>query len=178
VINIVNNLSENGNNQIYGIIDWDLKNTESGRIIILGGSNRYSIENYLLDPLLMGIFFIREREKEANYFGEVSFRTYSEVSNMTEDDAKKIIDKVGSDLGLMSNNIVNYQLKNNWMLKISKEFACHQGHELEYLYKEKFPFLKRYQKEDELKFDIIDKVINDYPQFAPVELFDTIKRIT
>ena len=177
VINIVKNLSGNGNDQVYGIIDWDLTNTESGKIIVLGGNKRYSIENYLLDPLLMGLFFIRERDKDINYFGEISFRTYSEASKMTEDDAQKIIDKIISDLNLLTSNIVEYQLSNNYTLKISKEFLEHQGHKLESLYKVKFTFLKRHQKEDELKIDIINKVINDYPQFTPSELFDTIKKI-
>lgn len=177
VINIVKKLSESGNDQVYGIIDFDLKNTESGKIIVLGRNNRYSIENYLLDPLLMGLFFIREGKKDINYFGEISFRTYPEASKMTKDDAQKIIDKIILYLNLSTSDTVDYQLFNNWTLKVSKGFIQHQGHELESLYKDKFQFLNSYQKENELKMDIINKLINDYPQFTPLELFDTIKKI-
>jgi ABC-type multidrug transport system ATPase subunit len=49
VIDVVSGLSNNGNDQVYGIIDWDSNNPSKGRIIVLGENERYAIENYLLD---------------------------------------------------------------------------------------------------------------------------------
>ena len=43
VINIVNSLSESGNDQIYGIIDWDTSNISSGKVLVLGENDRFSI---------------------------------------------------------------------------------------------------------------------------------------
>jgi energy-coupling factor transporter ATP-binding protein EcfA2 len=177
VINVVNNLYSNGNDQIYGIIDWDLTNTSADRIIILGTNERYAIENYLLDPLLMGILMIRENKVAISDFGSLSISTYPEFKDLTQDDAQAIINKILTDLGLNSENKILYKTFNNWELHISKEFSEHQGHDLESLYKSKFPFLNSYRRENELKKDVIEKVINDFPNYAPIALSETIMKI-
>lgn len=177
VIELVSNLYKNGNDQVYGIIDWDKKNKSNERIIVLGENERYSIENYLLDPLLIGLLLIRERKINITDFDISSFCTYSEANKMTSVDAQNIIDKVLSDLNLNYGNKVKYSLYNGWDLEISEEFNLYQGHDLEKLYKSKYPSLKSYHKENSLKIDIIDKIINDYPQYSPSKIFGTIKKV-
>jgi predicted ATPase len=177
VIDIVNNLTNNGNEQVYGIIDWDTTNNSNNKILVLGEKDRYSIENYLLDPLLMGIFFIRERKYDFAYFGITTINRYSDLDKLSYEDAQKIVEKILIELGLNSENLVNTISINGWNLKISTEFNLHQGHELEILYKSKFPFLNVYQREDALKKDVIEKVINDYPQLAPINLFEILMKL-
>ncbi|RLK06569.1 ATP-binding protein [Tenacibaculum discolor] len=177
VIEVVKNLYSNGNDQIYGIIDWDLSNTSADRIIVLGKNDRYAIENYLLDPLLMGLLTIRENKIPITDFTGLSISTYSQVISLTQSDAQIIIDKVLNDLNLQSANRIKYKTFNGWELEITKEFNQHQGHDLETLYKSKFPFLNSYQREDALKKDVIEKVINDHPNYAPIELSDIIMKI-
>ncbi|MDD5361182.1 MAG: ATP-binding protein [Ignavibacteria bacterium] len=177
VIAIVNNLSKNGNDQVYGIIDWDNANSSFGRVIVLGESDRYAIENYLLDPFLMGILFIRERKLNFSDFGIASYTNYSDVSKLTQEEAQQIVNKVLLDLNLNSTNLVSSKLHNGWILNISKEFNFHKGHDLELLYKSKYPFLNAYKREDELKKDVIEKVINDYPHLTPIKIFEAIKKI-
>lgn len=82
VIDIVNNLTSNGNDQVYGIIDWDGSNTLKNRVLVLGEKDRYSIENYLLDPLLMGLLFIRECKFNFSYFGIESLNKYSDLGKL------------------------------------------------------------------------------------------------
>lgn len=177
VKDVVNNLFSNGNDQIYGIIDWDLNNSSNGRIVVLGEGDRYAIENYLLDPLLMGILFIRENKIAISDFGALSFSTYAEATKLNEADAQLIVNKVLTDLNLQSDNTETYCTFNGWELKITKEFKEHQGHALEDLYKSKFHFLNSYQREDALKKDVIEKVINDHPGIAPLELSETIMKL-
>jgi hypothetical protein len=177
VIEVVKNLFDNGNDQIYGIIDWDKENETKGRIIVLGENERYSIENYLLDPLMMGLLFIREAKISISDFALQNISSYSDLRDLTEIDAQKIIDYVLSTLNLMSANIVEYDLYNGWKLNVTDEFIVFQGHDLETLYKNRFPFLNVYQREDALKKDIIQKIINDFPQFTPNRIFETIKKI-
>jgi predicted ATPase len=178
VINVVNDLYNNGNDQIWGIIDWDRINIDAGKIIVLGKNERYAIENYLLDPLLMGILFVRESKKSFTDFGLSEIVSYSDAQKLTKESAQVIINSVLLELGLNSDNVVKYELQNGWQLDISEEFNLHHGHNLEALYKSKYQFLNCYQKEDSLKKDIIKKVINDYPLFTPLEIFKTIKRIS
>jgi ABC-type multidrug transport system ATPase subunit len=177
VIEIVTNLSKHGNEQVYGIIDWDGANPGNDRIIVIGENERYAIENYLLDPLLMGLLFIRERKLNFSDFNLSIYTNYSDISKLTQTDAQQIVDKILSDLGLFSTNIKPSLLQNGWTLNISQEFNMHQGHDLENLYKTKYAFLKIYQREDGLKKDVIEKVINDYPNYTPIQIFETIKKI-
>lgn len=177
VIDVVTNLTRNGNDQVYGIIDWDSVNTSRERLIVLGENERYSIENYLLDPLLMGLLFLRERKLNFSDFALSAYSNYSDINKLTFSDAQLIVDKILNDLGLHSSNLKCYHLQNGWTLNVSQEFNLHQGHDLEVLYKSKFPFLKSYQREDGLKKDVIEKVINDYPNFTPRQIFETIMKI-
>lgn len=177
VIDVVNNLYNNGNEQIYGIIDWDTDKQSKDRIIVLGEGERYSIENYLLDPLMMGLLFIRETKMQLSEFGIERISKYSEIGNLQPDEAQMIIDKVLSDLGLFSDNQIEYKLYNGWQLKISVEFNIFQGHDLENSYKAKYPFLNIHRRDDSLKKDIIQKIVNDFPEFTPKRIFDTIKKI-
>lgn len=177
VKNLVKGLYENGNLDIYGIIDWDTHNVSEGRIIVLGEGQRYAIENYILDPLLMGLLFLREKKLTTRYFGVASFSTYIEINGMTQDDAQLIVDKVLADLCLQSPNKVPYNTCNGWILFLTSEFCNLQGHTLEELYKNKYPFLKCYTKEDALKMDVIVKVIEEYYQFMPRDILYTIKSI-
>lgn len=177
VINIVDNLSKNGNEQVYGIIDWDGKNTSKGRVIVNGENDRYTMENYLLDPLLMGLLFIRMGELKFSYFDLSSYSSYTQANKLIESDAQLIVDKVLKDLGLYSTNTKPYTLQNGWTLNITEEFNLRKGHSLEVLYKDKYQFLKSYRREDELKKSVIEKVINDYLKFTPRKIFETILKI-
>lgn len=177
VIEVVKNLYSNGNEQIYGIIDWDLSNTSADRILVLGENDRYAIENYLLDPLLLGLLTIRENKIPITNFTGLSITAYSQVINLNQADVQIIIDKILNDLDLQSSNKAKYKTFNGWELETTIEFNQHQGHDLETLYKSKFPFLNAYQREDALKKDIIEKVINDHPYFAPIELSEIILKI-
>ncbi len=61
VRDVVNKLAiEFKNKYIFGIIDWDGKNGGNKHVKILGKGKRYSIENYILDPILIAAFLLRE----------------------------------------------------------------------------------------------------------------------
>ena len=177
VIDIVTNLSNNGNDQVCGIIDWDTVNPKQNRVLVLGENDRYSIENYLLDPLLMGILFIRERKFDFAYFGISELSKYSDLDKLTIVQAQLIIDKVLSDLELFTANIVQTNTIQGWHLNISSEFNLHQGHNLETLYKTKYPFLNAYHRENSLKIEVLEKVINDFPLLTPKKILEIIQMI-
>ena len=177
VIELVNKFSEYGNDTIYGIIDKDINNTSKENILVLGDGTRYAVENYILDPLLMGLLFIREAKKDFTYFGITNLNSYSDMGKLDENNAQIIINKILEDLILQPSNFIDYELYNGWNLKISKEFNDKQGHTLEELYKTKYPFLNVYHQEGDLKKVVIDKVINDYPQYAPKDIIKTMRKI-
>lgn len=177
VINIVNNLFDNGNEQVYGIIDWDTTNISVNRIIVLGENERYNIENYILDPLLMGLFFLREAKVTYQEMGLDGYNSYADLQSLKKEECQKIIDFVLTKLGLDFTNRTNYFTHNETELSVCSDFNVYQGHDLEALYKVKFPFLNIFQREDALKTDVINKIINDFPNFVPKQLYQTILKI-
>lgn len=177
VINIVNSLFSNGNEQVYGIIDWDTTNVSNERIIVLGENERYSIENYILDPLLMGLFFIREAKIAPAEIGLENYNCYADLQNINKTDCQIIIDYVLTKLNLKTENITTYSTLDNVELEISGEFNNLQGHNLEELYKKNFHFLNSYHQEGKLKIDVLNKVFNDFPKLIPKSIFETIDKI-
>ncbi|MEL7406424.1 MAG: ATP-binding protein, partial [Cyanobacteria bacterium J06558_2] len=59
VKSIVKQLVDCGNSNVYGIIDWDSYHASKDNIKVLGENKRYSIENYIFDPLLLVTFLLR-----------------------------------------------------------------------------------------------------------------------
>ncbi|MBK9317503.1 MAG: ATP-binding protein [Bacteroidetes bacterium] len=54
---VVSKLSSYGNKFVFGIIDWDTKNSPKDFVKVLGENKRYSIENYIFDPILISAFY-------------------------------------------------------------------------------------------------------------------------
>lgn len=177
VVSVVESLYDNGNEQVYGIIDWDLNNTSTDRTVVLGENERYSIENYILDPLLMGLFFLREAKKTFQDMG-LAHTSYAQLQTIEIEDCKKIIEFVLISLDLKTNNVEEYNTFSNLTLGVTREFNLLQGHDLEALYKTKFPFLNAYNNnEGSLKIEVIKKIINDFPLLVPKKLYEVILSI-
>lgn len=183
VIKITNLLRKAGNKFIWGIIDWDLENTEEDGVKVLGMGQRYSIENFLLDPLLIGILLWREKLEEPEFFGQTAETKYFEVSQFSTEALQAMInvvlDKLQPHFEVDSNTHQAYQILNGSTLSLPEAFARHQGHQLEELYLKVFPKLQQIKRGDEsaLKIAVIKKVIADFAELAPKELIDILKNV-
>lgn len=175
-------LREAGNKSIFGIIDWDLKSsTPKNKFIkVLGFNSRYSIENFLLDPLLIGILLIREKKYNSDYFGLEKNLSLSNLLNLTVEDCQKIIDKITLDFiekkQLKVENKYEYLTVRNYTLTIPEFIKTMQGHKLEETYKEIYPELNSVVKkgDNHLKNAVIIKVIGDFIDYAPNELLEIL----
>ena len=175
---IVNKLGDIGFKEFYGIIDRDKKSKSNGNILVLGEGERYAIENFILDPLSIGLLLIRIDSKMINkLFQGISFNCYADAKEMSKNDAQIIIDKILMELNFTKNEKVSYKLENGWELEIEDEFNNIQGHELESRYKQTFSELKRFQNTNGLIEEVIKTIMNDFPKFIVKSLLDTIKKI-
>jgi ABC-type multidrug transport system ATPase subunit len=59
VAKIVSSLKDNP--FVSGMIDWDRGAAGSERIVVLGSGERYSIENFIFDPVVLAGFLLQER---------------------------------------------------------------------------------------------------------------------
>jgi ABC-type multidrug transport system ATPase subunit len=76
---IVRKLRDGGSKTVYGIIDWDGQNCGNQYIKVLGKECRHSIENYILDPLLVATFLFREKWIDRSDIGLNDNETYSNL---------------------------------------------------------------------------------------------------
>jgi ABC-type Mn2+/Zn2+ transport system ATPase subunit len=182
VKNVVNQLQQAGSRTVYGIIDWDLTNCGNERIKVLGHGNRYSIENYILDPVLVAAFLLREKWIERSTIGLDDNENYIHFaifdSFRLQGIADFVVDQVKAHVPLaLQDEKLPCQYLNGQTINLPKWFLQLQGHQLESIFKQIFQELKRFQRESQLKSEIIAKVIDDIPSLIPYDLVCLFKEI-
>ena len=183
VRDVVNQLQQGGNRTIYGIIDWDLTNSGNERIKVLGEGNRYSIENYILDPVLVAALLLREKWIERTMIGLNDNETYVDFgtfdSSRLQEIADFVVDKVKEHVSLpiSENDTLQCQYLSGKNINLPKWYLQTQGHQIEANLKETFHQLRRFQREPELKLEIITKVIDDIPSLIPEDIMLLFKQI-
>lgn len=178
VSNIVNELRRLGNDLVYGIKDFDNKNHSSDYILILGEEKRYAIDNYIFDPIYVAFLLIRENILETENIG-LSSTTFVTLSQLKDDEIQCLIDYIIKELGLSSENTIEYMVQCGKQFHATKEYFFIQGHELEDKIKNKWPKLKSIAKggDNVLKNYILDTVFKNYPQFISVDFVELFKHI-
>ncbi len=180
---IVNVLTRNGNQTIFGIIDWDSKNNGNENIVVLGLNQRYSIENYIFDPILLAAFLLREKIRTREYFGLEEFENYFDFPKFTKNKLQTIVDKIISDINSQdeqqSNTTTNIVYYNSGQisLEIPLWYLHHQGHDLESKIKESYKELNKYKNSESLKSEIVKKVIDDLPEFISMDFINLFQSL-
>lgn len=178
---IVQLLRSMGNDSVYGIIDYDNHNEESDSVYVLGGPKRYAIDNYIFDPIYVGFLLVRENILSTAEMGIGSY-TFTKLSQLSHDEIQSIVDYVSSELGLNSGETINYSTQNTMSFSISKDYFTIQGHELEDKIINKWPKLnsiKRGQHDERIfKIFMLDKIINEYPEFLSIDFIETFNKIS
>lgn len=180
---IVALLRRNGNNKIYGVIDWDGKNSGSDFIKVAASGKRYSLENLIFDPLLLGVYLIRELHLRSEDAGLSAGMNYVTLGSLQPSECEKlasyIVDEVGKSVRSNGcNNVAKITYAGGLSISINSWFLEINGHELEEAIKNTFSPLKRFRNENDLKSDILKKVMVDFSKFIPndfVELFGSIQ---
>jgi ABC-type cobalamin/Fe3+-siderophores transport system ATPase subunit len=183
VIKITKILTDAGNPHIYGIIDFDEgKNKSTENLIVLGEGNRYSIENYIFDPVLVGMLLLREKFITADELG-ISEIIYNDISTHTQDNLQDlsnyVVEKVLTETKGTNFETKDCVLLNGITIAVPNWYLMNQGHNLEHLLIKVFPKLNELKKnkEEKLKLAIIEKVIDDFPKLISQDVIITLKQI-
>lgn len=183
---VVNKLYEGGNRTVYGIIDWDKKNNGNDRVKVLGHGKRYSIENYIFDPLLLGAFLIREKWIERDKIGLNSNETYVDIAKFDNDRLQVVANFIVSKVKEVKNfapptseeKNISCEYVGGQVISLPSWFLQIQGHELEKTLTDIFPQLKGLQRrQSQLKLEILGKVIDDIPTLIPKDLISLFNEI-
>lgn len=178
VVAVVNQLVKGGNRTVRGVIDWDTSNSSEDQVFVLGEGERYSIENYILDPLLIGLLLFREKLRDAQDIGFPSTIRYIEVHNQPPSTLQLVADHIAHLLNHSSaSGTTSYRYIGGAEIQIPTSIAIMQGHELEALLKSTFPQLNRFSREPDLKLAVISKVLDDFPELIPTTVVELFKEL-
>lgn len=183
VINATKVLRDAGNKFVWGLVDWDTKNTEDDFIKVLGDGSRYGIENYLFDPILVAALLFREKLVQRDELAlpdnatHVDFSTYD--NGQLQRIADFVIDKIKVIVTPDSENEASVSLLSGKTINIPVWYLHYQCHDLENKLLQAFPKLNAIKagKEDALKNAIIDKVIDDLPELISTDFLDVFKKL-
>lgn len=178
VIDITKTLRKAGNNLVWGIIDYDNNNKTESFIKVIGDGNRYSIENYILDPLLVTILLLREKLISRDDLGLSSEENYTDFINFGSKKIQSLLsfylEKVRHQVSPRNSDTTKVTLLNDIEINLPIWYLHHQGHSLENKILKAFPKLNgiKKNKEEALKMAIIDKVIDDVPSLISKDFLD------
>jgi AAA15 family ATPase/GTPase len=172
VIELTNSLRKAGNTTSYGILDWDAGNKPADNIYVHGFENKYSIENFIYNPLYLLILFIEEGC--SNDVSELGFdKTYNQYDLVKEPEEnlqkyiewffKKIQEKSSS---YKYENPGANEFAGGKVIQIPKWYNHANGHKiLEPLLKKTFPSLNnhKYDNEGKLQEVLTNIAIKCYP---------------
>lgn len=178
---IVNILREYGNDSVYGMIDFDNTNSNDKFVYVIGEQRRYAIDNYVFDPIY--VFFLLIREGIVDTMGlNIGNYTFTKLGQLSQGHIQEIINYISSELGLNVGEKVPFQTIGGHTFEISKDYFSIQGHELESKIINKWPQLNAIKrgKNDEsiLKVYMLDKVIQEYPEYLSIDFIDTFNHIS
>lgn len=182
VKDIVSRLNNAGNNSIFGIIDWDTKNQRDEKIKVLGYNKRYSIENYIFDPVLLGFYFLREKILTNEELGLDESDRFLDYTSFDEAKIQTVADKIldiikPSFKDTTEITITQVKYINGLVIGMPDWFLKSYGHNIPNFLLEIFPPLLRYKDENGLRRDMINKTISDIPEFISIDILELFKSI-
>ncbi|TCB82200.1 AAA family ATPase [Acinetobacter sp. ANC 4173] len=179
VIHITNTMRKFGNKSCFGIIDWDMTNSDEDGLFVHALNEQYSIENCLLNPLYLGLLILSTKTGSHSEIDH-SFRNLDQFNQNTLNNIHNwILEKIHSQFDTSNTNTTAITLNNGLVINTPQWFTNHQGHELEEKILKKIPELNalKRRKEEALKLEIIHKVFEDLPELIPLSIKTTFQRI-
>jgi len=183
VINITETLRKAGNKFVWGIIDWDTVNVSNEYVKVLGDGNRYNIESYLFDPILVSALLLREKIISKEELSLIDGVNYTDFKNFTKEKLQTISNFITDKLAVNTNpvdfTISKVTLINGIEIDIPQWYLHFQGHDLETEIIKVFPSLNGIKKgkEEALKLEIINKVIDDYPELLSRDILSIYQNV-
>ncbi|MGO4822043.1 MULTISPECIES: AAA family ATPase [unclassified Flavobacterium] len=183
VINITQTLRTAGNKFVFGLIDWDTVNQNSDGIFVLGNGNRYSIENYIIDPIFIAAILLREKIVDKKSLHLTDEETFTDLKHFSAERLQSIVDyiteKIKPTIKPSEETTTEVSLLNGIKITIPNWYLHHQGHELEEKIIKIFPELNGLKKgkEELLKLEILNKVIDDLQGLLSADIIDAFIKI-
>jgi ABC-type molybdenum transport system ATPase subunit/photorepair protein PhrA len=170
VIRLVSELRAAGNATIAGIVDRDHRTETPSHVHYL--PDRHSIENLLLDPLLIGAFLLREGIVSSSDLGLPEEIRHFELG---QEHATRIVHALATKLKF-NGTPIDVEYLGGFSASVPSDFFEMQGHALKVHLVTTFSGLQRYQDKD-LMQAIVNKAVSDLPAFVPRSLVNLLEEV-
>jgi predicted ATPase len=185
VYKIVQDLRGAGNKTCYGIVDWDLINEPADNVVVHGLKERYSVENFILDPIYV-ICLLMDMDNAHKICENVGVdRTYNQFSigGESQEKLQSIIKYYFGEFE-KRNQAKKYESEraiveylNGKKIEIPKWYMEMRGHDIVQKVKEIFPALgNKYKNEGDLQSALSTVLTKCYP-FVPLTTIQVIESI-
>jgi ABC-type branched-subunit amino acid transport system ATPase component len=165
VKHLVTSLRNAGNTSVLGVVDRDSRGGAPAGIHYVAG--RYSLENLILDPVVLGSFLIRERviAPEA-----MSLQPEARHFDLVGADAQSISDFVTSRIQQPEDDgtPVTVSYLGGFSVSMPRFYLDMNGHALEQRLKDAFQGLNGYGAA--LKLRVTERALKDLPNFTPSDV--------
>jgi len=177
--------SGKGNRHIFGLLDWDTRNQPAERILVFGQSSRYSIENFIFDPLFICCFgLIHANQNARHLYGIEEKDNYNDMYSFPNERLQTIITTICNNIypnvefkstDLKSQDQVTSRLLSGMEVQIPRWFLETGGHQIEDAVRKTFLAIKKFKL-----LEFIDNVVVPNIRLLPVEVknsFEYIQKI-
>jgi predicted ATPase len=178
-------LREAGAETIYGLIDRDTGNTAStdGTVLVLGPKGRYTIENYLLDPILLAALAVREKFSQVidglhEILGD-TVGTWRGLDRCDSSALQRVSDRMLSMVDIheqsrAEESTVAADLVGGQSINLPRWFVDMPGHRLTEAWMAAIPALRRYRDERGMRDAVVKLVVPDVPQLLSRDFLDVM----
>ncbi|WP_412476118.1 ATP-dependent nuclease [Flavobacterium sp. TBRC 19031] len=185
VYKIVREIRKSGNTSSFGIVDWDLTNKAENYIYVHGINERYSVENFVLDPIYI-ICLLIDNNNAHNILEKIglssSYNQYllgNESDSRLEELTKLYFQEFESKFSTLryDRKLIEVEYLNGRKIKIPEWYLLMKGHEIDDKIKVIFPALGgKYRNEGEIQNALTTIMAKCYP-FVPVSSVKVIEEI-
>jgi uncharacterized protein (DUF952 family)/energy-coupling factor transporter ATP-binding protein EcfA2 len=181
VENITKILHQYGNKSVFGIIDWDCHHREKDAVKVLGKDKRYSIENYIFDPIYVGALLLQECMVTREELGLSGSESYIDFKHLKVEQLQTICDFVINKVRPLLKDLDETPISVVYLLgiklQIPRWYLTTRGHDLYEPLTTAFPNLIKFKEEGKLKDELLNKFIDNLPEFIPTEILETFQSI-
>lgn len=178
VKDLVKKLRENGVSTVFGITDWDCRNRSNNFVFVLCEGTRHSIENLLLDPLIIVCLIIRNYKEVSDFIGLThNSETYLDIFDWSESRWQQSVDLILKGVADDDSERCVVKYSNGITLTVPKSILMMCGHDLHNLVREYWHGIFKNNDGDKLLKYVCDILIPEIKKIAPEDMFLTIKKL-
>ena len=162
------------NTTIFGIVDWDTKNESDEHVLVPGKAEcrRFSIENYVLDPVATIMYLLKESKRVPEDFKLGKTISYTDIPNLDTNILNGVVEEFVLQLKLSCQNKISVRYYRLPELLVPQSYLVHQGHELETLVRDTFDI-----RRDNLCKAVTREIHCHSVDVIPIEFFELFSKL-